>query len=65
MESALEPAECLRATGGQCLISRCCRLKGALAAAMAAFLAVLDQYTIADLVQGNDALAQLLGGRAA
>ena len=65
MESALEPVECLRGSEGQCLITRCCRLKSALSRATAAFLTVLDAYTIADLVHQNDPLADLLGGRAA
>ena len=65
MESELAPVECLRSTGGHCLITPCCRLKGVLSKAMAAFLAVLDEYTIADLVEDNDALARLLGERGA
>jgi hypothetical protein len=36
-----------------------------LSRATAAFLTVLDAYTIADLVHQNDPLADLLGGRAA
>ena len=65
MESELAPVECLRSSGGHCLITPCCRLKGVLVKAMAAFLAVLDEYTIADLVRDNDALARLLEERAA
>ena len=65
MESELAPVECLRSSGGRCLITPCCRLKGVLSKAMAAFLAVLDEYTIVDLVEDNDALARLLGERAA
>ena len=65
MESGLAPVECLRGSGGQCLITPCCRLKGVLSRAMAAFLAVLDAHTIADLVRDNDALSRLLGERAA
>jgi Rrf2 family nitric oxide-sensitive transcriptional repressor len=65
MESDLAPVECLRGTGGRCLISSCCRLKGVLSKALAAYLAVLDSYTIGDLVQDNEALALLFGERAA
>jgi Rrf2 family nitric oxide-sensitive transcriptional repressor len=65
MAGELAPVECLRASGGRCLIAPCCRLKGVLAKAMAAFLAVLDAYTIADLMEDNDALGHLLGERAA
>ena len=65
MESDLAPVECLRASGGNCLITSCCRLKGVLSRAMAAYLAVLDGVTVAELVKDNDALALLLGDRAA
>lgn len=65
MESDLAPVECLRASGGNCLITSCCRLKGVLSRATAAYLAVLDGCTIADLARDNDALALLLGKRAA
>jgi Rrf2 family nitric oxide-sensitive transcriptional repressor len=64
MESDLAPVECLRGAGGYCLISSCCRLKGVLSKALAAYLAVLDGYTIGDLVQDNDALALLFGDAA-
>jgi Rrf2 family transcriptional regulator, nitric oxide-sensitive transcriptional repressor len=65
MESDLALVDCLRASGGRCLVAPCCRLKGVLTKAMAAFLAVLDEHTIADLAKDNDALAVLLGERAA
>ncbi|HMQ92376.1 MAG TPA: Rrf2 family transcriptional regulator [Amaricoccus sp.] len=61
MEGDLAPVECLRASGGNCLITSCCRLKGALSRAMGAYLAVLDGVTIAELVEDNGALALLLG----
>ena len=61
MEGDLAPVECLRASGGTCLITSCCRLKGALSRAMGAYLAVLDGVTIAELVEVNGALALLLG----
>ena len=64
MESDLAPVECLR-DSGNCLITSCCRLKGVLTKAMAAFLAVLDDYSIADLAKDNHALARMLGERAA
>lgn len=63
MESDLSPVECLR--GGRCLIGTCCRLKGALSEALAAYLAVLDGYTIGDLVERNGALALLFAEAAA
>ena len=65
MERDLGAVECLRASGGDCLITPCCRLRGMLSKATAAFLAVLDDCTVADLVRDNEGLARLLGMRAA
>ena len=65
MESDLAPVECLRASGGHCLITSCCRLKGVVGKAVDAYLAVLDGYTILNLVQDNSALARLFQKRAA
>jgi len=45
--------------GGECLIAPACGLQTALQEALAAFLAVLDRYTIADLVS-SPALVRLL-----
>jgi Rrf2 family nitric oxide-sensitive transcriptional repressor len=45
--------------GGACLISPACMLQMALKQALAAFLAVLDRYTIADLAS-SPALVRLL-----
>jgi Rrf2 family transcriptional regulator, nitric oxide-sensitive transcriptional repressor len=53
-------AECFGATGGGCCIAPACRLRGVLGEALAAFHAVLDRYTLADLVAGAPQLAQLL-----
>ncbi len=41
--------------GPGCRIDGACRLKGALAEALAAFLAVLDGYTLEDIVRGRSA----------
>ncbi|KAB1074058.1 Rrf2 family transcriptional regulator [Methylobacterium planeticum] len=60
-EDDLALVECF-ATGA-CAITAPCRLKHVLGEALAAFLAVLDRYTLADLL-GDDAgpeIAQLLG----
>lgn len=47
--------------GASCAILPACRLKGRLHAAQAAFLAVLDDTTIADLAQPEAGLRSLLG----
>ena len=60
-EEDLALVECF-ATGA-CMITRACRLKGILGEALAAFLAVLDRYTLADLLGQGEGLetARLLG----
>jgi Rrf2 family transcriptional regulator, nitric oxide-sensitive transcriptional repressor len=44
-----------------CAIGRACKLRAALGDALAAFLAVLDQHSLADLVAPRRRLASLLG----
>jgi Rrf2 family transcriptional regulator, nitric oxide-sensitive transcriptional repressor len=46
--------------GSDCRIMSACVLKGALAKALQAFLDVLDQYTLAELVAPKNRLAELL-----
>lgn len=60
-EEDLALVECF--AGGACVITAPCRLRRALGEALAAFLAVLDRYTLADLLGGNDGIeiATLLG----
>lgn len=53
---------CMEAEGGNaCVVLPACVLKRALATAAAAFLEVLDGYTLQDLVGPTVALRQLLG----
>ena len=59
-EGAAMPAECFGVEGGHCSITRICRLRGVLGEAVDAFHAVLDRYTLADLVRNGPALAQVL-----
>jgi Rrf2 family nitric oxide-sensitive transcriptional repressor len=53
-------AECFAEEGGDCCISAGCRLRGVLHDAVNAFYAVLDRYTLADLVANAGELAPLL-----
>jgi Rrf2 family nitric oxide-sensitive transcriptional repressor len=53
-------AECFETEGGHCVIGDCCRLRGVLAEAITAFQAVLDRYTLADLVSNRQELARVL-----
>jgi len=59
MEDDFGLVECLRAHGA-CCISPSCRLKGIVRQAIGAFLAVFDEYTLADLAVDNTALRSLL-----
>ena len=59
-EGADLPAECFGEEGGHCAITRICRLRGVLGEAVEAFHAVLDRYTLADLVRNRQALGQIL-----
>ncbi|MGH1592150.1 Rrf2 family transcriptional regulator [Methylobacterium phyllosphaerae] len=60
-EDDLALVECFG--GGACAITAPCRLRRVLGEALAAFLAVLDRYTLADLLGSpdGDAIAALLG----
>lgn len=57
-EGAAEPAACF--AGGACSIAPVCRLRDVLGDATAAFYAVLDRCSLADLVHNRAALAPLL-----
>lgn len=60
-EPDLALVPCFEAGGGGCPILPCCGLKGVLAEARAAFLAVLDRSSIADLTARPAALRATLG----
>ncbi|WOG27319.1 Rrf2 family transcriptional regulator [Endozoicomonas sp. 8E] len=57
MESTLVLVDCDEPV---CRISTDCRLKKALADAMSAFMAVLEGYTLADLIENRNELSELL-----
>lgn len=57
MESTMVLVDCDEPV---CRISPGCRLKGVLADAMSAFMAVLDSYTLADLIENRNELSGLL-----
>ena len=57
-DMALVP--CFDPVNSPCAITPACRLRGALHQALAAFLQVLDGYTLADLVGNRPALEHLL-----
>jgi len=54
--------ECFNCETNQCVITPACKLKGVLHEALAAYLKVLDNYTLADFVENNEDLAAILLG---
>jgi Rrf2 family transcriptional regulator, nitric oxide-sensitive transcriptional repressor len=60
MEPDLDLVPCFNPSG-TCRIKTVCTLQGVLGEALGAFLAVLDRYTLADLLAPRSALAGLLG----
>ena len=59
-EEDFNMVECFDPLSNSCLITRACRLRGALSKATAAYMAVLDEYTLADLTDRHPALSRLL-----
>lgn len=59
-EGADLPAECFDHDSNTCSLARVCRLRGALKEAADAFHAVLDRYTVEDLVHNRRALVTLM-----
>lgn len=56
----LEPLQIVDCAPEKCHITPACRLRSAIANALAAFLAEMDKYTLQDMVSGNDDLQHLL-----
>lgn len=52
--------ECFDPASNMCKIAPACQLKGVLAEALQAYLAVLDRYTVEDFLGNRDLLMQLL-----
>ena len=60
MEQELGVLGCLQGEAGYCRIEECCVLRRAFREATNAFLAVLDRYTVMDLLEPRRSLARLL-----
>ncbi|WP_088008604.1 RrF2 family transcriptional regulator [Indiicoccus explosivorum] len=60
MEDDFHLVECFSAEGNTCPIAPVCGLKGVLAQALKAYLDVLSQYTLADLLANRAALRMIL-----
>jgi len=63
MEPHFNIVECFEPTTNHCPITPACGLARVLVEARDAFLAVLDRYTLADLIPDKHALAYLFEGR--
>lgn len=59
-EDSFALVECLGHDGGACVITPACRLQGVIRKGVEAFLAVFDDYTLADLVDKRALLEELL-----
>jgi Rrf2 family nitric oxide-sensitive transcriptional repressor len=55
--------ECFNSESNSCILSPVCRLKNALHEALNAYLAVLDNYTVADFIINKDELTAILFDR--
>lgn len=64
MEGDAELVGCVGSAQGDCVVAKTCRLRGVLGEALAAFIGVLDRYTLADLT-ANPRIVALLRGKAA
>jgi Rrf2 family nitric oxide-sensitive transcriptional repressor len=60
-EEDFRMVECFDETRNTCILAGRCRLTGVLREALAAYLKVLDSYTLADLIATPRQLQQLLG----
>lgn len=60
-EDDFRMVECFEAGKTSCTLLPACRLKGVLGDALAAYLAVLDQHTLADLTTPSHPMRRVLG----
>jgi Rrf2 family nitric oxide-sensitive transcriptional repressor len=60
MEGRAMPAECFHPETNTCGIAGICRLRGVFGEAVDAFYAVLENYTLEDLVRSRQTLARIL-----
>ncbi|WP_066195214.1 MULTISPECIES: RrF2 family transcriptional regulator [Gracilibacillus] len=61
MENDFYLVECFDSEHNQCVITPVCKLRTALSEAIRAFFEVLNQYTLADLIENKDELQALMG----
>ncbi|MCK8515868.1 Rrf2 family transcriptional regulator [Methylonatrum kenyense] len=59
-ETDMAIVECF-GSSGRCRLAPDCRLQGMLKEALDAFMGVLDQYTLADILDNRQSLRQMLG----
>jgi Rrf2 family transcriptional regulator, nitric oxide-sensitive transcriptional repressor len=63
-EDSLALVECFDGERNGCVVAPACGLRGPLAQALAAFFAVLDRYSLADLMANPGRMRKLLGDQA-
>lgn len=61
MEPDFHMVECFDVEHNHCVITDACGLRGVLGVALKAYLAVLDRYTLAELIRRRQSLEQALG----
>lgn len=63
-EGNLALVECFAANRNQCTLSEVCLFRGIMSSALDAFFAVLDRYTLADLMADREAMRTILNTKA-
>ncbi len=61
-EEDLDLVECFNKDRNSCVITKACRLQGVLSEALDAYLAVLDGYSLEDLISDDTALMKIFAG---
>ncbi|WP_347862337.1 Rrf2 family transcriptional regulator [Salimicrobium sp. PL1-032A] len=61
MEDDFQLFECFSCETDYCVISPSCKLKGVVGKALREFLRVLDAYTLADILENEEELKELMG----
>lgn len=60
MEANIMPVECFDLQTNKCILAPACQFRGILREALAAYLSVLDQYTLEDLMKHPEDLEKIL-----
>lgn len=58
-EEDFDLVECFNPDRNRCVVTKACRLRGVLSEALEAYLAVLDRYSLEDLISNESAFSKL------